>query len=446
MTLRWKTAIGTLAAALMITAPISGGRGAALAGDNCSACTTEASCGLCEDGCEEEEPACRCLQSALLGDCLAERTGLYLYGWTEIGANWNDSPSTINFPAGAFAFEQGLNIHQFYLVQGRSVDSEKSFDAGYRVDLLYGLDARTTQVFGLEKNSDGVPLWIKPGDAVQRFDPFSGILLGQDANQLAMPQAYIELSSSIGPGVSIKVGHFYTIIGYEVVTAPDNFFFTHAYTHNYGEPFTHTGFIASSNLTDWLTVAGGIVRGWDNWEDNNNGVSGIWGFTITPSDRFSFAYAAVYGPEHNETAFVPVSEPEQQRYFQSLVAQLQISEKLKGVLESDYGVQEDQIAPGINSTWYGVNGYLFYDLTDNLAAGVRAEWFDDNNGVRVTGIPGSYYQMTFGLNWSPCNCMMIRPEIRWDWFDAKEGFSSNVYGAGTADSIFIGACDIIFSY
>ena len=55
-----------------------------------------------------------------------------------------------------------------------------------------------------------------------------------------MPQAYAEVGYN---DLTVKVGHFYTIIGYEVVPAPDNFFYSHAYTMQYGEPFTHTGML-----------------------------------------------------------------------------------------------------------------------------------------------------------------------------------------------------------
>ncbi len=58
--------------------------------------------------------------------------------------------------------------------------------------------------------------------------------------------------SSATTTCGLKVGHFYTIIGYEVVTAPDNFFYTHAYTMQYGEPFTHTGVLATYNANDQL--------------------------------------------------------------------------------------------------------------------------------------------------------------------------------------------------
>ena len=37
----------------------------------------------------------------------------------------------------------------------------------------------------------------------------------------ALPQVYGEVAMG---DLSVKMGHFFTIIGYEVVTAPDNFF------------------------------------------------------------------------------------------------------------------------------------------------------------------------------------------------------------------------------
>lgn len=63
--------------------------------------------------------------------------------------------------------------------------------------------------------------------------------------RLGSAAAYAELNLPIGNGIDVKIGHFYTIIGYEVVTAPDNFFITKPYTMQYGEPFTHTGVLAS---------------------------------------------------------------------------------------------------------------------------------------------------------------------------------------------------------
>lgn len=36
-----------------------------------------------------------------------------------------------------------------------------------------------------------------------------------------------------------------------------------------------------------------------------------------------------------------------------------------------------------DAEWYGVLTHLTYDVRDNLTAGVRGEWFRDQNGFRV---------------------------------------------------------------
>ena len=48
----------------------------------------------------------------------------------------------------------------------------------------------------------------------------------------------------------MKFGHFYSGFGYESVAAPENFFYSHSYMFQYGEPKTYTGFIGESR---WAT-------------------------------------------------------------------------------------------------------------------------------------------------------------------------------------------------
>ena len=58
----------------------------------------------------------------------------------------------------------------------------------------------------------------------------------------------------------MKLGHFYSILGYESVTAPDNFFYSHSYLFQYGEPFTFTGLLGTTKLGDF-TIQAGMTRG-----------------------------------------------------------------------------------------------------------------------------------------------------------------------------------------
>ncbi|MBA2484832.1 MAG: outer membrane beta-barrel protein [Nitrospira sp.] len=62
--------------------------------------------------------------------------------------------------------------------------------------------------------------------------------------------------------MSLNIGHFYTILGYEV-PATNNFFYSKSYSYQFAGPFTHWGGLATWNATDRITVQGGVVNGWD---------------------------------------------------------------------------------------------------------------------------------------------------------------------------------------
>ena len=114
----------------------------------------------------------------------------------------------------------------------------------------------------------------------------------------------------------IKWGHFYTIIGYEVVPAIGNFFYTHSYTMQYGEPFTHTGVLASRNINDNWSWSGGVVGGWNDF-CMQEGAQFLGGLTYTGKDCGSLAFSIVTG---NESDFnVPGVSPESNRTMYSVV-------------------------------------------------------------------------------------------------------------------------------
>ncbi len=100
---------------------------------------------------------------------------------------------------------------------------------GGRVDLLYGEDFFLPQSAGFE---------LRPNGALHWNPQYYG---------LAIPQAYGEYGNDV---VSIKVGHFYTPVGYEGVQSPTNFFYSHSYSYQFAGPFTHWGTLATAKLAD----------------------------------------------------------------------------------------------------------------------------------------------------------------------------------------------------
>ena len=281
---------------------------------------------------------------------------------------------------------------------------------------------------------------------------------------IALPQAYGEAYLPFGNGVNVKVGHFYTPIGYETVPANENFFYSHAYTMQYGEPFTHTGALSNYSIDSNWAVMGGITTGsatggWDGgWDKQLGNWSGIAGTTWTSDDKgTSLNVSGTYGnaSEHTNNKWA----------LYSIVLKHNFTDKTHFVLQHDHGFA-DQVstwganvdpANKVNAQWYGINSHLYYDLKDNLSIGMRAEWFRDQNGFRVfapgrvsaatngsgysyalpggasSGAGAGYYELTWGLNWKPTKWLNLRPNVRYDWIDSTS--TTNQFGDGKQDQV-----------
>lgn len=421
-----------------------------------SSCATPCHSNICcTSGMSCPENCCESDAYSLFGDCcFLKRHDLAVTGWINGGITFNEDN-----PASRFNGVQTFNdrdeegqMNQLYLVMQKAVDTSGcDWSIGGRLDLLYGTDARFSKSIGLELHQDGNDRWNN-----ERF------------YQLAMPQAYVELGRN---DWSIKLGHFYTIIGYEVVTAPDNFFYSHAYTFQYGEPFTHTGVLATKKVSDQFSYSIGLHRGWDQWEDAdpNDNLAFLGGVNFSDCDgRNKLALAISSGDE-----LAPRTVPTQSdnRTIVSAVYTHQFSKCLTYIAQSDVGRQQNGSAAGLtpgagfdHAEWYGLNQYLLYQMSCNWWSGIRAEVFRDDDGTRVgadnsgsalsSGNPnvgpyeGTFYEVAVGLNYKPNagKNLIVRPELRYDHFDGRVGASGQPYDDGFDDDQFTAAIDAIFKW
>ena len=62
-----------------------------------------------------------------------------------------------------------------------------------------------------------------------------------------MPQFYMEVGYN---DLTVRMGHYAPSIGYEVVAAPGNFFYSHSYALAYSEPVLVTGLQADYKLNN----------------------------------------------------------------------------------------------------------------------------------------------------------------------------------------------------
>lgn len=381
--------------------------------------------GYCDDGCcpQTQDPWNIC-NYCDWGMCLDFWDNSRLpYGpfdaaWLSQGFTWNpDSPANrFNLPVTFNDRSNEYQMNQFYVAFGRDACTNGcDWDVGGRLDLLYGTDYFYTTALGLETNDEGWPKW----------NPSQGPRNGGNASLygLAMPQLYGEISAPLAYGLNFKAGHFYSILGYESVMAPQNFFYSHSYAFQYGEPKTFTGLLGEVQFAPNWNAQAGVTRGWDAWDDPTDEYAFLGGLAWASCNRrTNVRFAITSGPsetddQDNLTAY-------------SLVFSHRITGCLTYALEHNFGNQENgaiQNDQFVDADWYGLAQYLTYRVDRETEVGARFEWFHDSKNARVLAIPidGSeghdFYELTLGANYRPCICdrWLLRSELRWDWSDVE---------------------------
>jgi hypothetical protein len=414
----WKVGIAALAlGASPVLAETSVGSydnnvaGVAYASDCCeTSCCDDGCCGgdaCCGDacGCGDGCGAGGCLAGTALGGAAsafslagligAEDTGLDIGGWTEtvymdnnvpLSQSYNDLLSFDDVPDHAHIGQQW-----FYI--GHTADGSGGLGLGGRIDVLYGTDAQKTQAFGN-------PGSVDPSTAPPTFFRNTGTFdasLDHGEYGWAIPQAYGELA--VGD-LSMKIGHFFTPLGYEVVPVTGNFFRSHSYTQFNSEPFTHTGVMSTYTGLEGLTLYGGWALGWDTGFDQlNSGNIIISGFAAELADDITFTYLNTYGN------FGWRDGGDDNSYSHSAVLVVGLTDALQYIAQSD---TIDTSNPGVSEyDTVGLNQYLIYKFNDFVSTGGRYEWW------KADGV--SFNEVTGGFNFHLLDNLVIRPEARQDW-------------------------------
>ncbi len=366
-------------------------------GSACGVDACDGKCGKCS--------SCGCPVMGWLGDRLPcgelcepweafprSCNGWKIGGWFQLGYTTYNNSQFNNHP-------DHLDLHQAWIYVEKQADGSDGFDWGFRADYVYGTDGPDTQAFGGSPTS-----WDNLWD--------DGGFYGR-----ALPQLYVEAAWG---DLSIKAGHFFTIIGYEVVTAPDNFFYSHAYTMYNAEPFTHTGVLATYGVSDDVELYGGWVQGWDTGFSSNGGDAFLGGMGLSLSDDLSVTYALTAGTRARGD----------QGYGHSIVFDWAMSDRMNYIFQTDYNTYT-------NLKTLGINQYWFYTLNDCWTAGTRFEWWQVKAGA---GNDANLYALTTGLNYRHSGNLIIRPELRWDW--DQDGVLIN---PGDNNTLGFGV-DAIFTY
>jgi hypothetical protein len=339
-------------------------------------------------------------------------------GWFAFGFYTNNDPFSVtdNDLLSFWDRPNELNLDQAWLYAEHLAKSDGcNWACGYRFDLVYGVDAQKTQAFG----NSGFP---NPQGYDNSWD--------NGAYGWALPQAYAEFAKG---DLDIKVGHFFTLVGYEVVPATGNFFYSHSFTMFNAEPFTHTGALGTYKVNDKLSIMAGWVLGWDTGFDQfGDGNAAHVGFVYQMCDSVKYSYMATAGDLGWRG----------DGYSHSNVLDFTLSKKWEYVLQSDLvNASANENQSTTEALAYGVNNYLFYTINDCWKWGTRAEWYKTN---QVTGSSTSFYEVATGLNYKVNANFVVRPEVKFNWTPSDEAYSNATGGADFNQTLF--GMDAIYTF
>lgn len=357
----------------------------------------------CGEGCGESASGCtdglftvNGRKLGLFGDW---GNGVTLGGWTQFGYQngpdgaftGNGTFNNVNFGPGAGLGNakewNNFNLNQQGLYLNKTADGSNGIGFGYRAEMIYGVDGNEAQSFG---NNPG------------RYDYLNGWDHGP--YEWALPQLYAEVA--VGD-LSVKVGHFYTIVGYEVIPSGGNFFLSRQLTFYNSEPFTHTGALATYKAGDNLSVMGGWTAGMDTGFDRQRGGNSfLGGFIYNISEDTVLTYTMTAGNlgwrGNGSINSIILTQNWSDKF--STVHQFDV---LGSNNPSSFSGPDPNAGGGVANNSTGLINYAFYQVSDKVKAGVRQEWY------KADGI--SYNTMTYGFNYFAMENLVIRPEIRQMW-------------------------------
>jgi hypothetical protein len=384
-----------------------------------------------------EEEAAR--NEALKPEKLKSRFAIY--GWVESGFTGNPAGPGDHQNFGRL-FDDRSNefvMNQAVLTAERALDPKTGFDWGFKLQLLFGTDARYIHSLGMRED--------RTGDGLYQAD---------------VPEAYLSLHLPVltEGGLDVKLGKFVSLEGAETVDPRTNTFYSHTYMFNFGIPVNHTGALFTLHTNSWLDLIAGVTRGVNtSLDDNNDRPAFHGGFGLNLNEGKLTVLASTHlGPE--------TSDDHALRCLNDVTTTWKINDRLTSITDINYAHDA-----GAEADAYGVAQYLIYAINDRISAEIRGEIWRDDKGFYVAqfadpddplralegdpvidprtvgGGRTTYGALTIGLNIKatlpkPFTGLTIRPELRVDHsFSDTQPFNDS-----SDDTMFTAALDVILTF
>ncbi len=359
--------------------------------------------------------------------------GIHLSAQGDVGVSFNPAGPKQNFGQLFTDKPNTVLLNQILLTANKPLDPKATgFDWGFKLQGMYGSDARYTHFLG----------------ELDRVDPY-------DRNQFDIVEANVlaHLPVAFDGGIDIKAGQYPTPLGFETIDPSTNPFYSHSYIFQFGLPFKHTGVLTVSHVSGLLDVYLGADTGVNTTfgplGENNSAGAFLGGFNLTMMDGNLVILALTHiGPENPSRLLAPKFNADgYYRYVNDIVITYKATTDLTLVTElnlirDDFGATGYATGKPSASNAFGIAQYAAYTLTDTLTLNGRAEVFRDDNNFFVAGYGANngadrfqmgfptpttaalhattYGALTVGVTYKPADLpapvsgLLIRPEIRYD--------------------------------
>jgi len=216
----------------------------------------------------------------------------YTYQFASKGQYGNNSPTPTGIGGNSEAqlrqFDtdnNDFNINAVKIALEKALPDKNEWAAGFRIDTMYGEDAKILSGTDLGTGSAGDGIYLE--------------------------QALVKFRIPVGNGLDIYMGKFVTFLGYEVIESPANLNFSRGLLFTNAIPLTHTGVYADYKWNDTIETKFGIVDGWNSSDSptmntpfGNSNNLGSFGKALTgqititaPGKNANITQSFIYSPE-----------------------------------------------------------------------------------------------------------------------------------------------------
>jgi hypothetical protein len=292
--------------------------------------------------------------------------------------------------------DNSFTLNKIKLTLEKPVErSGDKWDAGYRVSLIFGNDAK----------------YVDIGSGQQGFEE--------------VREAFVDLNVPIGTGLDIKAGQLISLLNFESGDGgPSNPNFSQGNQWYFTGNGPAAGVQASYAFSDLIDFTARVQNGLYTGAVDNNGFKTVMGsLGIHPDKKTSLNLLGFGGREGAASG--------QWLKGASFIGNRQLVEScnLNFATEFDYFSQD--VGAG-SSDWWSIGGWLWADLTPKIGLALRADYLSDPDGTGTggllgfpVGIPGQdLTSVTFTVNLRPIPSIKIQPEIRYDHTSLANGFGT----------------------